>query len=122
LAAVKVISYRESDGECPLMDWFDGLPAKARAKCFVRIERLTEMGHELRRPEADYLRDHIYELRAKHDGVNYRMLYFFIGRGVAVISHGITKQREDVPNTDIELAIRRMKAFSKNPTEHTFEG
>ena len=122
MAAVKVVFYQESDGECPIMDWFDSLPPKARAKCFVRIERLAEMGHELKRPEADYLRGHIYELRAKHDGVNYRMLYFFNGRGVAVISHGIVKQRDDVPNAEIELAIRRMKVFSENPTDHTFEG
>ena len=26
-------------------------------------ERLAQLGHELRRPEADYLRDQIYELR-----------------------------------------------------------
>ncbi len=28
----------------------------------LRLERLREMGHELRRPEADFLRDGIYEL------------------------------------------------------------
>ncbi len=63
----------------PFLDWFDGLPPKAQDKCRVRIERLRELGHELRRPEADYLRDGIYELRVKHQGVNYRLLYFFHG-------------------------------------------
>lgn len=29
--------------------------------CVVKIERLRELGHELRRPETDLLRDGIYE-------------------------------------------------------------
>jgi hypothetical protein len=59
----RVVLYREDDGTVPLLEWLDVLPARAKAKCLVRIERLRELGHDLRRPEADYLRDDIYELR-----------------------------------------------------------
>jgi len=31
------------------------------------------------------------------------------------------KQRDDVPNAEIELAIERMKAFKKDPKAHTYE-
>ena len=48
----------------PVSKWIERLPVKAQAKCFLRVERLRELGHELRRPEADLLRDGIYELRA----------------------------------------------------------
>jgi hypothetical protein len=58
-----VVLYRELDGSCPFLAWFEELPAKVQDKCYLRLERLREMGHELRRPEADYLRDGIYELR-----------------------------------------------------------
>lgn len=61
------------------------------AKCIVRIQRLAQLGHELRRPEADLLRDEIYELRAKHGHVQYRILYFFHGRETAVLAHALTK-------------------------------
>ena len=44
----------------PLIEWFDELEAKALDKCRVAIELLREHGHELRRPQADYLRDGIY--------------------------------------------------------------
>jgi hypothetical protein len=37
-------------------------------QCYLRLERLREMGHELRRPEADFLRDGIYELRVSLGG------------------------------------------------------
>jgi hypothetical protein len=62
-----------------------------------------QLGHELRRPEADYLRDGICELRVAMAGVNYRMLCFFFGTGAAVVSHGLTKEqaveRPEVPRT-----------------------
>jgi phage-related protein len=87
-------------------------------KCFVRIERLAECGHELRRPEADFLRNGIYELRAKHMRVNYRMLYFF-HEDRAVLSHGLTKEGK-VPDKEINLAIQRSIAFKKDPERHTY--
>ena len=106
-----VVLYRDADGTVPLLDWFQALESKARAKCWVRLERLAELGHELRRPEADFLRDGIYELRAKHSGVNYRMLYFFHGRSIVVVTHGFSKQRAQIPKREIDLASQRRNAF-----------
>src|ERR1700719_790007 len=116
----KVIMYKESDGTAPLLDWLDELPDRALDKCRVRIERLEEMGHELRRPEADFLRDGIYELRVGLQHVNYRMLYFFYGREAGVVSHGLVKQAE-VPPKEIEKAIQRKQKFEKNPKARTHE-
>jgi len=120
LPRIEVAFFRENDGSVALVDWFAALPPVARAKCQVRLERLEELGHELRRPEADYLRDGIYELRAKHAGVNYRMLYFFHGRAAAIVSHGIMKQQAEVPPKDIEKAVQRKVAFEAHPQRHTF--
>jgi len=90
-----------------------------QAKCTERIDRLGELGHELRRPEADFLRDGIYELRASYQGVHYRMLYFFAGKAVVVVSHGLTKERE-VPPREIDLAIERKKKVEGNFEQFTF--
>ncbi|MFY9825388.1 MAG: type II toxin-antitoxin system RelE/ParE family toxin [Thermoanaerobaculia bacterium] len=35
----------------------------------------------------------MYELRAKHQGVNYRLLYFFHGQSAIVLAHGVVKQQ-----------------------------
>lgn len=70
LAQTEVYLYRNGDGEVPLISWLDSLPGKARIKCTERISRLAELGNELRRPEADFLRDGVYELRASYQGVN----------------------------------------------------
>jgi hypothetical protein len=52
LPKVEVIFFREEDGTVPFVDWLAALPSAARAKCLVRLDRLEELGHELRRPEA----------------------------------------------------------------------
>ena len=83
------------------------------------IAQLEAKGHELRRPAADSLRDGIYELRASYQGVNYRILYFFAGKNVVVVSHGLKKERE-VPAFEIDRAIERKKRFGADPAAHTY--
>ena len=116
---VQVVFFKEEDGTVPVSAWLDGLPPKVQDKCTARIKRLTDLGHELRRPEADYLRDGIYELRVRYRSINYRMLYFFHGTQVVVISHGLMKERE-VPPKEIDRAVERKKRFESDPEAHTF--
>ena len=116
----QVVFYREVDGTVPVLDWFGGLPAKAQDKCRVRIQRLSELGHELRRPEADLLRDGIYELRVGLQHINYRILYFFHGRVAAILAHGLTKE-DRVPGDAIEAALVRKRSYEQAPKLHTFE-
>ena len=114
----KVVFFMESDGSAPFLDWLDGLPPKVQDKCKVRLERLRDLGHELRRPDAAFLRDDIHELRVRWGNVNYRMLYFFHGNEV-VISHGLTKE-DVVPDTQIDRAVNRRLRFEKDPQAHTY--
>lgn len=85
----------------------------------MRIERLKELGHELRRPEADYLRDGIYELRVSLQGINYRMLYFFHGNVAAILSQGLVKETA-VPPVEIDRAVERKQRFEQNPELFTY--
>ncbi len=114
-----VILFADKDGSSPFLIWLDRLPDKVQDKCIVRIERLAEKGHELRRPEADYIKDGIYELRASFQGVHYRILYFFHDQQ-AVISHGLIKKGA-VPSREIGYAIRRKNLFEEEPSRHTYK-
>ena len=118
-----VVFYQEAPRDVPVLDWLRELQRTDRrgyAKCVARIQRLAAMGHELRRPEADLLRDGIRELRARRGRINYRILYFFHGRHVVVLACGLTKESR-VPNAEIDRALRRRAAFEKNPDGHTLE-
>lgn len=117
----EVVIFAENNGRSPLIEWMDKIPSKAQDKCIVKIERLSEIGHELRRPEADYLRDKIYELRVALQVVQYRILYFFYQK-TGVLSHGLIKTGNEVPPADIDLAIKRKERYEKNPQGHTYRG
>ena len=124
MPAIQVVFYQEEEVDAPAVEWLRELNAtnsKAFDKCRAAIARLALLGHELRRPEADYLRDGIYELRVRLGSVNYRLLYFFHGQIASVISHGLTKEVA-VPVADIKRAIARKSAFASNPSAHTFKG
>jgi hypothetical protein len=73
----RIIFYQDELGEAPVLDWLKVLLKKDRkgyANCVARIQQLASSGYELRRPAADYLDNGIYELRAKHIHVQYRIL------------------------------------------------
>jgi hypothetical protein len=117
----RVVIYCDADGEAPFIAWLLSLSAPAQDKVRLRAARLAELGHEIRRPEADYLRDGIYELRATVRGVQYRVLYFFHGREAVILTNGLTKEQR-VPDKEIELALLRKRVFEGHPSKHTLKG
>lgn len=117
---ISTIFFRDEHGNTPFLEWFDRLPEKAKVQCRARFRLLADQGHLLRRPAADYLRNGIYELRAKAGRVQYRILYFFHGQAVVVISHGIAKQDAAMPPIEIDRAFRRRQAFQTDPQRHTY--
>ena len=118
---VEVRLFRTQGGKCPAKIWLDELERRdprAYAVCLALIQELEVNGHEMERPASGFLRDGIYELRATSRNVQHRILYFFNGRGVAVLSHGLTKERR-VPPDDIALAIHRKGLVRVNPGQYT---
>ncbi len=118
----QVLFYQDEQGQAPVVEWLEELRERdqvAYANCVAAIHRLAAAGHELRRPTADYLRDKIYELRAKRGRVNYRILYFFHGRNVAILAHALTKE-DKVPDADLERAIQRRRLYESNPQKYTY--
>jgi len=119
---VQVVFYAGLEGRAPVLEWLKELrrwDPRAYAKCVAGIERLSQVGHELRRPTADFLRDGLHELRLRRGRVPYRILYFFHGRRLAVLTHGLTKEGA-VPPAEIERALRRKLAFEESPDPHTY--
>jgi len=117
------VFFFQDEGDVPVRGWLQGLrqtDKRVYAKCIARIRLLAQLGHELRRPLADYLEEDIYELRIRRGRVNYRILYFFHGQNIAILAHGLVKENV-IPQADLTRAIKRKEAFLKDPEEHTYE-
>jgi phage-related protein len=121
MPVTEVLLYQELDGTIPVLDWLKELQRKnsrAFEKSLYLLNLLEELGHELRRPRADLLRDGVYELRTEVRNVNYRLLYGFVGKDIAVVSHGLTKEAR-VPDSHIDLAAARLARVRQSPEKHT---
>jgi putative component of toxin-antitoxin plasmid stabilization module len=94
--------------------------AKGHIKCVARIKRLAALGRELRRPEADYLQDGVYEHRARSGHVNYRIPYVIHGRDAVVLVDALTKE-DVVLESAIRRAVLRSSVLAKNPGIHLHE-
>ena len=119
----EVYFYKDDDGSVPVLDWLLELRGKnerAARKCFSLIKLLRDLGSELRRPRADLLRDGVYERRTEVGKVNYRILYGFVGKNVALLACGLTKEKA-VPRGEIDRAAKRIAKYEQNPTRHRFD-
>ena len=111
--------YQDADGTAPLLDWLDNLSDKAKDKCIAVITRLADFGNQLRRPDCDYLKNGIYELRARVGNVHYRILYGYVGKQIVLLSHGCKKEKK-VPAKEINKTIENLQKYKQNPTAHTY--
>ena len=120
---IRLFFYQEGDQTVPVQEWLADLRQRNRrafARCVAVIRRLQCTGHELRRPHAAFLRDGVYELRAREGNVNYRILYFFHGQRTAILAHALIKSAR-VPDADIQCAMQRKRALEAQPQRHIYE-
>ncbi len=117
-------AFRDKDGTVPLDVWLDHLETRdeeAFVNCLAAITELEKRGYELRRPTADILDDGIYELRPHSAKGQYRILYFFSGQNVVVLTHGFFKKGWPVPLKEINRAKEIRELVRSNPKKYTAE-
>lgn len=117
-----VLLYKE-ENNIPMLNWLEEVKRtdrKAFEKCIAQMKLLKNYGYELHRPYADYLKNGIYELRISFRHIQYRILYFFHGKNVIILSHGLIKERK-VLDVEINKAIERKLKYENDPESHTYE-
>ncbi|MCX5795331.1 MAG: type II toxin-antitoxin system RelE/ParE family toxin [Elusimicrobia bacterium] len=102
--AFKLEFYRNPAGVQPALEYIRGQPKGHRAKIGRALKYLEDMGHMARRPQVEYLGHDIHELRAAKEHLQHRLLYFFHGRSIIVVTSGLLKNQGRVPQEEIERA------------------
>lgn len=103
---MQVVFYKNAKGEEPAIDFLESLDPKMKAKMTKMIYLLQVNGNKLREPYTKYLRDGIFELRAKEGSDITRVLYFYMSGNKAVLTHGFVKKTSKTPPSEIERAIK----------------
>jgi phage-related protein len=104
--------YRTESGKSPVEDFLDSLSGK-QAQKVVWVLRLIE---ELDIVPGQYLKklvnsDDIWEVRVQFGGDIFRLLGFFDGVRLLILTNGFAKKSQKTPRPEIELATRRKNEY-----------
>ncbi len=104
--------YRAESGSCPIEDFLDSLSGK-QAQKVVWVRRLIE---ELDVVPGQYLKKlvntkDIWEVRVRFEGNIFRLLGFFDGSTLLILTNGFAKKRQKTPRQEIDLATRRKNEY-----------
>jgi phage-related protein len=103
--------YRTQSDHCPIEEFLDALSGK-QAQKVIWVLRLVE---QLNPVPAQYLKklvdtDGLWEVRAQHGGDIFRLLGFFDGSRLVVVS-GFAKKTEKTPRQELEVAEARRQDY-----------
>jgi phage-related protein len=104
--------YRTSSGSSPVEDFLDSM-SDQHAQKVAWVLRLVE---KLDRVPEQYLKklagtDQIWEIRVQIGGKSYRLLGFFDGPVLLILTSGFVKKQQKTPHQEIELAQRRRTEY-----------
>jgi len=104
--------YRTESGKSPVEDFLDSLSGK-QAQKVIWVLRLVE---ELDVVPRQYLKklvntDDIWEIRVQFGGNIFRLLGFFDGTTLMILTNGFAKKSQKTPRQEIELATRRKNEY-----------
>ena len=104
--------YRTSSGSSPVENFLDSM-SDQHAQKVAWVLRLVE---KLDRVPKQYLKklagtDQIWEIRTQMGGKSYRLLGFFDGLVLLILTSGFVKKQQKTPHKEIELAQRRRSEY-----------
>ena len=111
--------YRTKSNDCPVEEFLDALGGKQVQKVFW-VLRLVE---ELDPVPSQYFKklvdtDGLWEVRAQHGGDTFRLIGFFDGTGLLVLTSGFAKKTEKTPRQEIALAEKRREDYLSRREEN----
>lgn len=108
----RIIFYATASGRCPVQDHLDELPDKTVQKIVWVLKLVREMD----RVSAQYFKkladaEDIWGIRADVGRDTFRLLGFFHGQDMIVLTNSFQKKSQQTPQREIELAKQRRTEY-----------
>lgn len=114
----KIIYYETKQNESEVYQFIETQKDRNKAKILSWLSILETKGPLLPRPYADLLKDGIHELRIKLSGNQIRILYFFCYENYIILTNSFSKNKERVPEKEINKAKKCRTDFLKQYPEN----
>lgn len=111
--------YSTSDDNSPVLDWYESLDDKAKAKLIWIFQLLETNGIEVGMPYIKPLGDKLYEVRADVNRNTFRVVYFLHTGRRFILLHGFQKKTQKTPEKELERARKYLEDFIKRNVEST---
>jgi phage-related protein len=104
--------YKSSSGKSPIIDFLDSLSGKQTQK----ITWVLGIIEESRIVPRQYFKklintDNIWEVRVISSSNIFRLLGFFDGNNLVILTNGFVKKTQKTPKNEIKLAEKRKKDY-----------
>ncbi len=84
--------YSDSDGDSAVLDWYESLDEKTKAKLLWVFQLLETNGVEVGMPYIKPLSDKLYEVRVEVNRNAFRVIYFLYTGRRFILLHGFQKK------------------------------
>jgi phage-related protein len=111
--------YADADGNSPVLDWYESLDEKTKAKLIWIFQLLEANGIELGMPYIKPLGDKLYEIRADVNRNAFRVVYFLYTGRRFILLHGFQKKTQKTPTKELARARTYLEDFLERNTEST---
>jgi phage-related protein len=111
--------YANADGDSPVLDWYESLDEKTKAKLIWIFQLLETNGIELGMPYIKPLGDKLYEIRADVNRNAFRVVYFLYTGRRFILLHGFQKKTQKTPSKELARAKTYLEDFLDRNTEST---
>jgi len=108
----KIVFYKAGSGKCPIQEYLDTLSDKQVTK----VAWVLKLVREVDPVPSNYFKklvntDNIWEARVDVGRDTFRLLGFFHGRELIVLTNSFQKKSQKTPAKEIKLAERRKKEY-----------
>ena len=115
----KITFYTTASGWCPVQEHLDDLPDKTVQK----VAWVLRVVRDLERVPTNYLKklvntDDIWEVRVDVGRNMFRLLGFFDGRELIVLTNSFQKKTQETPLAEIRLAEERKTDYRRRRQGH----
>jgi len=124
MPSTTILFYQEKNGTVPVLAWLDEIidsNPKLYARVHALIGGLEAHGRDFGPPRVKPLGSGIWELRARFNEKNYRVLFFFSGRDEITLSHAFLKDTQLVPQDEIDLAVKHKQDIERDHDTHIYK-
>jgi phage-related protein len=113
--------YSDRDNSSPVLDWYETLDDKTKAKLIWTFQLLETNGIEVGMPYIKPLEDKLYEVRAEVNRNAMRVIYFLYTERRFILLHGFHKKTQKTPRKELEKAKKYLEDFLEQNSDSVEE-